>query len=189
MKMAFKYPKLEGKSNYNRSLSDDLPLFVFIPNDSNLQLSIVDLTKLRSQHQRISSPEVWLLDVSAWSTQYHAVKSIEKVFLDFDDDFYMYNMMSQNENSIFIELWEHYEIHQTIPRTLLHYGNWTMIQNDGLKLVTEEKWTRRKDLHGVNFRIVSMPISSINIMTPINEELYEFTGMMPDTFHNIQVFV
>ena len=67
MKMAFKYPKLEGKSNYNRSLSDDLPLFVFIPNDSNLQLSIVDLTKLRSQHQRISSPEVWLLDVSAWN--------------------------------------------------------------------------------------------------------------------------
>ena len=92
-------------------------------------------------------------------------------------------------NSIFIKLWEHYEIHHTIPRTLLHYGNWTKIQNDGLKLVTEEKWTRRKDLHGVNFRIVSMPISSINIMTPINEELYEFTGMMPDTFHNIQVFV
>ena len=74
--MAFKYPKLEGdESHYNRtSSSDDLSLFVFIPNDSNLELSIDDLVKLRSQHQRIPNHEVWLLDVSTWSTQYHATK-------------------------------------------------------------------------------------------------------------------
>ena len=75
MEMAFKYPKLDGESHYyNRSSSDDLPLFVFIPNDSNLELSINDLVKLRSQHQRNPNHEVWLLDVSAWSTQYHATK-------------------------------------------------------------------------------------------------------------------
>ena len=50
--MAFKYPKLESETHYNRSLSDDLLLFVFIPNDSNLELSINELVKLRSQHQR-----------------------------------------------------------------------------------------------------------------------------------------
>ena len=74
MKMAFKHPKLEVESHYNRSLSDDIPLIVFIPNDSNLELSIDDLVKLRSQHQRIPNHEFWLLDVSAWSTQYHAAK-------------------------------------------------------------------------------------------------------------------
>ena len=35
--MAYKYPTLEGESHHNRSLSDDLPLFVFIPNDSYLE--------------------------------------------------------------------------------------------------------------------------------------------------------
>ena len=79
MQMNFKYPNLEGESlNYNRSLLDDLPLFVFIPNDSNLELSINDLVKLRSQHQRIHNQvhEVWLLDISYWSTQYHAAKVV-----------------------------------------------------------------------------------------------------------------
>ena len=154
MEMAFKYPKLDGDRHYyNRSSSDDLPLFVFIPNDFNLELSIDDLVKLRTQHQQIPNNEVWLLDISAWSTQYHAAKSIEKASLDFDDDFYIYMMKSTQYENIFIELWEHYEIHHTIPRKLLHYGNW-MIQN-GLKLVTEEKWTRRKDLNGINFRVLS----------------------------------
>ena len=112
-------------------------------------------------------------------------QSIEKTPLDFDDDFYMYTMKSQYEN-IFIELWEHYEIHHTIPRKLLHYGNW-MIQN-GLKLVTEEKWTRRKDLNGINFRVLSLPF--LLELKPISEDLFEFgKGMTPDIFHNLQVFV
>ena len=123
-----------------------------------------------------------------WESKTTLSKSIEKAHLDFDDDFYMYTMKSTQYENKFIELWEHYEIHHTIPRKLLHYGNWT-IQNDGLKLVTEEKWTRRKDLHGISFRILSLPIPSLNTMTPINEDLFEFTGMMPDIWHNIQVFV
>ena len=77
----------------------------------------------------MNSPEVWLLDVSAWSTQCHAVKSIEKVSLDFDDDFFLYKMKSLQYEIILIELWEQYEIHGTIPRKLLHYGNWTEISN------------------------------------------------------------
>ena len=186
MKMAFKYPKLESETHYNRSISDDLPLFVFIPNDFNLELSIDDLVKLRTQHQQIPNNEVWLLDISAWSTQYDAAKSIEKASLDFDDDFYMYKMKSQYEN-IFIELWEHYEIHHTIPRKLLYYGNW-MIQT-GLALVTEEKWTRRKDLNGVNFRILTLPVYPLHDTTPLHDDLYEFTGMFPDIWHNLQVFV
>ena len=122
-----------------------------------------------------------------WESKTTLLKSIEKAHLDFDDDFYMYQMKSKYEN-IFIELWEHYEIHHTIPRKLLHYGNWT-IQNDGLKLVTEEKWTRRKDLHGINFRILSLPIGDLIVMTPIDDELFEFAGMMADIWHNLQVFV
>ena len=123
-----------------------------------------------------------------WESKTTLSKSIEKAHLDFDDDFYMYTMKSTQYENKFIELWEHYEIHHTIPRKLLHYGNWT-IQNDGLKLVTEEKWTRRKDLHGISFRILSLPHPGVSTMTPINEDLFEFTGMMPDIWHNIQVFV
>lgn len=185
MKMSYKYPKLKGESHYNRSLSDDVALFVFVPNDSNLELSIGDIVKLRSD-QKMHNHEVWLLDISAWSTPYHAAKSIEKASLDLDDDFYMYKMKSQYEN-LFIELWEHYEIHSTIPRKMLHYGNW-MSQN-GLNIVSEEKWIRRKDLQGVSFRVLSMPLVPFTILTPINEDEYELTGMFSEFWHNLQVFV
>ena len=63
-----------------------------------------------------------------------------------------------------------------------------MIQN-GLKLITEEKWTRRKDLNGVNFRILTLPVYPLHDTTPLHDDLYEFTGMFPDIWHNLQVFV
>ena len=185
MKMAYKFPKLKAESHYNRSLSDDVALFLFVPNDSNLKLSIDHFVKLRSE-QRMHNDEVWLLDVSAWPTQYDAVKSIEKCPLDFDDDFYLYNMNSKYEKQ-FIELWEHYEIHHTISRKLLTYGNWTF--QNGLNLVSEEKWIRRKDLQGVSFRVLSMPLTPFAILTPINEDEYELTGMFSEFWHNLQVFV
>ena len=106
--------------------------------------------------------------------------------LDFDDDFFLYKMKSLQYEIIFIELWEQYEIHGTIPRKLLHYGNWTT--DNGLKLVTEEKWTRRKHLNGINFRVLSLPF--LLELKPISEDLFEFgKGMTPDIFHNLQVFV
>ena len=101
MKMAYKYPKLNGESEIqhynNRSISDDLALFVFIPNESNLELSINDLVKLRSDH-RMHNDEIWLLDISAWTTPDNAAKSIEKMPLDFDDDFFMYNNVKSLPN-------------------------------------------------------------------------------------------
>ena len=189
MKMAYKYPKLKDETHYNRSVSNDLALFVFVPNESNLELSINHLVKLRSD-LRMHNDEVWLLDVSAWSTPDHAAKSIEKARLDFDDDFYMYNTngKSQYDENLFIGMWDHYEIHHTIPRKLLHYGNYTF--ENGLKLVSEEKWIRRKDLQGVSFRVLGMPLPGYMTMTPIHDDQFEMTaGMFPDFWHNLQVFL
>ena len=90
---------------------------------------------------------------------------------------------------MFIGIWEHYEIHQTIPRKLIHYGNYTF--ENGLKLVSEEKWIRRKDLQGISFRVLSMPLPGFMAMTPIlgDDGQFKMTGgMFPDFWHNLQVF-
>ena len=91
---------------------------------------------------------------------------------------------------MFIGIWEHYEIHQTMPRKLIHYGNYTF--ENGLKLVSEEKWIRRNDLQGISFRVLSMPLPGFMAMTPIlgDDGQFKMTGgMFPDFWHNLQVFV
>ena len=47
--MSYKFPKLVNEIHYVRSFTEDLALFVFIPNDSNIDQSIDDFIKLRSQ--------------------------------------------------------------------------------------------------------------------------------------------
>ena len=89
---------------------------------------------------------------------------------------------------MFIEIWEYYEIHHTIPRKLMYYGNYTF--ENGLKLVSEEKWIRRKDLQGIRFRVLGMPLPGFITMTPMlgNDDQFEMTaGMFLDFWHNLQV--
>ena len=68
--MSFKFPNMINDTYYSRSYTDDLSLFVFVPNDSNLDQSIDDFVKLRSE-RRMHNELFWLLDVSAWPTVYH----------------------------------------------------------------------------------------------------------------------
>ena len=82
MKMAYKFPKLINETHYNnRSIIDDLALFVFIPNDSDIDQSINNFVKLRSE-KRTYNDEVWLLDVSSWPSIYHAMKGQIIYFID-----------------------------------------------------------------------------------------------------------
>ena len=181
--MSYKYPKLKGESHYNRSLSDDVALFVFVPNDSNLDQSIDDFVKLRSE-RRMHNEEFWLLDVSAWPTVYHAAKAIEESPLNLESDLYLYKIMGE-----IIALWDHYEIQHTVPRQLLTYGHWNYLE--GLTIIDgqKSKWFRRRDMQGAHLRIVSAPWPVMTIMSPINEvgDVYEMAGYFADIWHNLQV--
>ena len=187
MKMVYKFPKLISETHYNNSsFIDDMALFVFIPNDSDIDQSINNFVKLRSE-KRTYNDEVWLLDVSAWPTITNAIKAIEKSPLDLDDDLYLYKLNSEDD-ILSIDLWEHYEIHHEIPRKLLSYGHWT--PNQGLDLVSEVKWMRRTNLEGINFRIVSVSTPGITTMEPINEgsDIYTMGEcLIGEIWFNLQV--
>ena len=179
--MSFKFPNMINDVHYNRSFTDDLSLFVFVPNDSNLDQSIDDFVKLRSE-RRMHNEEFWLLDVSAWPKVYHAVKAIEESPLNLESDLYLYKITGE-----IIALWDHYEIQHTVPRQLLTYGQWNDL--DGLKIVEKAKWPRRRNMKGANLRILSEPWAPYTVMTPINEagDVYEMTGYYAEVWHNLQV--
>ena len=49
LSMSYEFPKMINETHNIRSYTDNLALFVFIPNDSNLEQSIDYFVKLRSQ--------------------------------------------------------------------------------------------------------------------------------------------
>ena len=110
--------------------------------------------------------------------------ALRELKLDLDDDLFLY---SYNKNDLFIKLWEFYEIHETIARKRLFYGNWTL--NHGLKLVDEEKWIRRRNLEGANLRLISGNWGVYTQMTPIkgSQDLFEMIGMYPEFLFNFKV--
>ena len=109
--------------------------------------------------------------------------ALKELKIDLDDDLYLYYY---NKNDMFIKLWEFYEIHETIPRKKLFYGNWTL--SHGLKLIDQEKWIRRRDLQGASLRLMSGNWGVFTQMTPIKGNLFEFNGMYPEFLFNFQVF-
>ena len=87
MMIAYKFPNLMIDAHYNRSITEDLALFVFIPNKSNLEQSIIEFAKLRSDERQIND-EVWLVDVSAQLNPEDAAKAFAEAPLDLDDELY-----------------------------------------------------------------------------------------------------
>ena len=76
---------------------------------------------------------MWLFDISYWSTPSNAVNAIAESPLKLSDDLYLYKIQQEkNNNNMSIELWEHYQIHEKIPKKLVRYGTWTA--NQGLNL-------------------------------------------------------
>ena len=117
------------------------------------------------------------------------LKAIEKSPLDLDDDLYLYKLNSEEYDDISsIDIFEHYEIHQTIPRKLLKYGHWTL--NQGMDLVNEmNKWMRRKNLQGINFRILSVDTPGISSLELISgsSDTYTMNGLLGEIWFNLQV--
>ena len=136
---------------------------------------------------------MWLFDISYWSTPSNAVNAIAESPLKLSDDLYLYKIQQEKDNNnMSIELWEHYQIHEKIPKKLAKYGSWTDATNQGLNLVSEEKWIRRRDLQGVHFRILSMPWGRYITMNPISGngnggDTFEMGGMYAEFWFSLQV--
>ena len=156
MPVAYIFPILI--ENTTSILTMDEDLHVFIPNELNLDKSIghfINLYSLRSRTNR----EYWLLDVSYWSSVNDAINDLEDLQLDLDDDLFLYfstkrtNNAGEKNNHELFSIWEFYEIHPTLPRKILQYGNWSSVE--GLALTKVNKWVRRRNLevHGAKMNV------------------------------------
>ena len=70
MMKAHKFSNRKNDTHYNRIIIEDLALFVFIPNVTNLEDSFNEFAKLRAR----PNDEFWLVDVSVWLKPKDAAK-------------------------------------------------------------------------------------------------------------------
>ena len=125
----------------------DEVLNVFIMNDENeesVKESQELLTQLYSMRKR-TDQDFWLLDATVFinenTTQLNLVYELDDLQLDLDDDFYIFHTSNDID---MIKLFEIYGIHESLPKTILPYGLWSM--EFGLDLIGTGKWERRKNL-------------------------------------------
>ena len=121
-------------------------LKLFILNDNSktaMKESLKLFTQAFSSRERTDS-EFWILE----ATKLINNNGIQGIFdglkdlkLDLDDNLFLMKN-ENNENSL--QLFEFYEIHPTVPRQILPYGNWD--SQNGLTLTENGKWDRRKNL-------------------------------------------
>ena len=81
------------------------------------------------------------MDISSWTNEKEFAYEVNDIKLDLDDDVFLFET---NETSETIRIWEFYQIHSSIPETILEYGHWT--PKFGLNVETSSKWRRRRDL-------------------------------------------
>ena len=115
-------------------------LVVYIPDQSDLKQSVDNMLAMFSMRSRLNS-EIWMLDISFWDSVRDVLTVLDGLPLDTDDDFYLYS--APKENSDFITILELYQLHHSIPKRSLAYGNWSVAS--GLRHTSIEKWVRRRD--------------------------------------------
>ena len=124
-------------SNWRWTIDENLK--IYIPDETNLEKSLEQFVQLYSTRSR-ADREYWLLDVSSWQSVNDVTEELRDLPLDLDDDLFLFSKLKDGSA---ISIWEFYEIHPSIPRKLLEYGQWT---SGGLSLNKEKKWNRRRDL-------------------------------------------
>ena len=167
----------------NTTDKHDEALKVFILNDQeekakNESLKLfVELYSMRLRTDR----EFWLLDATALINDKRGevreiMGDLAGLKLDLDDDLFILNDAHDKKG---LEVFEFYEIHPTVPRQVLHYGNWD--SENGLRLTDYAKWERRRDLQVICICNIMNTIiqSNINLSTPQGmtfRVLTEFSG-------------
>ena len=173
-----------GQTQANSSSTwHDKDLHVFVPDESNLNQSMDTFFKLNEMRTR-KNREYWLLDATFLNVDEDISKTIlnDLPNLDLDDDIYLFEEEDEGE----IKLWEFYEIHPTIPRKCLPYGNWNISQ--GLSVADKFKWIRRRNLEGV--QLIGQQFKSIHSkLIPRKDKPGEFDifGKYADRWSDLQV--
>ena len=126
-------------------------LHVFASNKLNWNESIGQFKELYSARTN-ASKEYWLLDVSINKEIQDIVdEDLNDLPLDLDDDLYLFQALGNN-----VQIFEFYEIHETLPRKLRPYGTWNEVT--AMQIPNKQKWERRKNLEVLNHIQNPLPI-------------------------------
>ena len=91
-----------------------------------------------------------------------------------------------HSNSDTIKIYEAYKIHPEQKAKVSLFGKWSPL--DGISVNAEQKWKRRANLMGYNFKIATLYAPPyVTIMEKIDENLYNLEGMFIEVFHALQV--
>ena len=155
-------------------------LIIFIPDENEVENHLTQFKNVFNKRQR-TNREYWLLDISYGNSVQEVKSDLKNIDLDLDDDLYWYKSSGEN-----IDLYEVYRIHKDFDIKILPFGNWTAVSNN-LILPNLEKWTRRSNLEGANFRVVSLVSNPyITEMIPIGPDRFTMKGMFAEVFFALQ---
>ena len=140
------------QSTINENLeNNEHDLHVFFQSNAN---DTMTLMKMFNQRNNLDI-EYWLVDISPWANEKEFANEVNDMKLDLDDNVFLFR---SNETSEAINIWEFYQIHSSIPKTVLKYGYWT--PESGLNVDTSSKWRRRGNLQ-VLIKIVSEVLKNL----------------------------
>ena len=124
--------------------NEELTLFILNDNSKTaMKESLKLFVKAFSSRERTDS-EFWILEATQLMNNRGIrglIDELNDLKLDLDDDLFLMKYI-KNKNSL--QLFEFYEIHPTVPRQMLPYGNWD--PGNGLTLTESVKWDRRRNL-------------------------------------------
>ena len=84
-------------------------------------------------------------------------------------------------------IWDCYKLSPTSDWIAIDFAIWTNQSGFQYK-VSNDKWSRRRNLHGYQFRTATLESSPyITALTPSETQGYTFHGMFAEVFTNLEV--
>ena len=172
--------------NINEIVFQNKDLNVFVHNVNDLLRSFETFKRIFNNRKR-SRKDYWILDISYFN---EPTKLLKDLYLDFDDDLYLFENKSIIEKSDQeVTIFETYKPQDGLPSKFQYYATWSDKEKN-LNILNANKWVRRKDLAGVRFKCNAMPGPPyIQKMIPRSNKNgeYQVEGFFSDVFVTLQV--
>lgn len=144
-----------------------------------LNVALNNLTTKSSLLNRMASKlkrDFWLVQIPNREDLESYVSDLP---LDLDDDFFAFYVQSNST----IQVHEAYKLQGAMDPIILYFGSWT---NKGFNASTMEKWDRRGDLQGIEFKISGASSTPyVKVAEKPNGEV-ELSGMYLDIFYSLE---
>ena len=179
----FRFLRFNRKKEYlddvNNKSNNVMTLHVHFHQHSQPLANIVD-DEIMDPINLGSKFNVWLVQLPDNATKSTIIDYLTKFKLGYQTNFYCFSFFGVRK----IRIYDAYKIHDDAKVTLKEYGTWSC--NNGLRVSNQDIWSRREDLEGFHFKVVSAfsPPSVTYIEDQCTSE-HCFKGMYADIWHSL----